>query len=84
MRDDRGRDEGETGGNAEHADGMREPVGDRHFLDRHQHAERRHPHHVHDANREHDEHHRPAATEAEQTLFETEAEHAARRLTPKC
>ena len=41
-----------------------------------------HPDHVHDADREHHQHHRPAAAETEQALLDAEPEHAARRGRP--
>src|SRR5437867_4095168 len=54
----------DTGHDQCHADGVSETPAGEHLLDGHDHTESGHPDHVHDASREHHQHHCPAAPEA--------------------
>ena len=77
-----GHDEGDAAGDQGNADDVSETLAGADLLDGHDDAERRHPDHVHHADREHHQHHRPAAAEAVQPLLDAEPEHAARRGRP--
>src|SRR6266487_308073 len=77
MRDDRCDDKGDPNQDEERAERAAKARGGADLLDRHDCPERRHPDHVHHADREHREHHRPAAAETIEPLAESEPEHAA-------
>src|SRR6185437_8660746 len=82
MARERRYDEGDAAGNQRRPDDIGESLAATDLLECHHHTEGRYPDHVHDADREHQQHHRPATAKTIETLYEAKSEHAARRTCP--